>query len=68
MEHAEAEPVAGRLLGDPAADPLEAVLGRHDAVCRRVQRAAQPLAVLVVGIPHDSCPSTLRSADMPRVM
>ena len=67
-ELAQAEPVAGRLVGDLAADPIEAVSGRHDAVCRGVQRAAQPFAVLGVGVCHDSRSSTLRSADMPRAV
>ena len=64
----QAGALPGRLVGDPAADPLQAVPGRHDAVRRRVQRVAQALAVLGFRFRHDSCSSTLRSAAMPRAV
>jgi len=64
----QAEAVRGPLVRDPAADPLQAVLGGHDAVCGRVQRTAQALAVVWFRFGHDSCSSTLRSAAMPRAV
>ena len=67
-EQPDAEAVPRWPMGDPLADPLQAIPGRHDAVCRRVQRAAQVFAVLSFRFRHDSCSSTVRSADVPRAV
>jgi hypothetical protein len=64
-EQPGAEAVPRWPMGDPMADPLQAIPGRHDAVCRRVQRAAQAFAVFSFRFRHDSCSSTVRSADVP---
>ncbi len=64
----DAEAVPRWPMGDPLADPLQAIPGRHDAVCRHVQRAAQTFAVLSFRFRHDSCSSTVRSADVPRAV